>query len=131
MFNGVNIYFLLNLTTINYAGVDLSATSAISLSLPTAIALNSSGNLFLSTLRPNSMSKTKAVMRRSIFIISLLIQFIEITSNTILGFVENHIIGNQINVTTNFKLTQGPKIQDILKLKKPRKKFLLYLASKL
>ena len=70
-------------------------------------------------------------MRRSIFIISLLIQFIEITSNTILGFVENHIIGNQINVTTNFKLTQGPKIQDIPKLKKPRKKFLLYLAGKL
>lgn len=60
MFNGVNIYFLLNLTTINYAGVDLSATGAISLSLPTAITLNSSGNLFLSTLRPNSMSKTKS-----------------------------------------------------------------------
>ena len=64
-FNRVNLYFLLNLNTINSAGADVSATGAVSLTLPTVIALSWSGGLFLSTVKNiilDSMNKTKAIV---------------------------------------------------------------------
>ena len=64
-FNGVNLYSLLNLNTINFAGAALAASGAVSLTLPTAIALSWSGSLFLSTVEhiiPDSLNKTKAIV---------------------------------------------------------------------
>ena len=135
-FNGVNLYSLLNINTINSAGATLSTTGAIGLTLPTLVALSWSGSLFLSTLEniiPDNMNKTKAVISGSKTIINLPIRVVELTSNSIIGFVENRTIGAQlpINVTQDFRLALGPRIRDLSNLKKPIKKILLYLAGKL
>ena len=135
-FNGVNLYSLLNINTINSAGATLSTTGAVGLTLPTLVALSWSGGLFLSTLEniiPNNMNKTKAVVTTSKVIISLPIRLVELTSNSIIGFVENRTIGTQlpINVTDDFRLSSGPRLRDLSNLKKPIKKLFLYLADKL
>ena len=135
-FNGVNLYSLLNINTINSAGAALSTTGAVGLTLPTLVALSWSGRLFLSTLEniiPDNMNKTKAVISGSKVIISLPIWVVELTSNSIIGFVENRTIGTQlpINVTDDFKLSSGPRLRDLSNLKKPIKKLFLYLADKL
>jgi len=127
-------YSLLNLDTVNSAGVALSATGSVALTIPTAIALSWSGGIFLSTLEnviPDSMVRTKAIIRGSKYIISFPIRIAEATTNGIIGFAEGRIIGNQlpINVKEDFRLTQGPKIEDLRKLKKPVKKLLLWLAG--
>lgn len=104
-FNGVNLYSLLNLNTINSAGATLSLTGSISVTLPTVIALSWSGGLFLSTLEnliPNNINKTKAIVSTSKMVISFPI-----------------------------RLAKSPRLADISNLKKPIKKFLLYLANKL
>ena len=134
-FNGVSLYSLLNImniNTINSAGAALSTTGAVGLSLPTLVALSWSGGLFLSTLEniiSDNMNKTKALISGSKVIISLPIRVVELTSNSIIGFVENPTIGTQlpINVTQDFRLAQDPRIRDLSNLKK----LLLYLAGKL
>lgn len=135
-FNGASLYSLLNINTINSAGAALSTSGAVGLSLPTLVALSWSGGLFLSTLEniiPDNMNKTKAFVSGSKVLISLPIRVVELTSNTIIGFVENRTIGTQlpINVTQDFRLAQGPRIRDLSNLKKPIKKLLLYFAGKL
>ena len=128
------MYSLLNLNTISSAGAALSATGAVSFSIPIMIGLSWSGGLFLSTLEnviPDNMVRTKAVVQGSKYVVGIPIQIVESTTNGILSFAERRIIGDQlpINVTSEFRLTQGPKIEDLPKLRKPFKKFLTWLAS--
>lgn len=104
-FNGINMYTLLNLNTINSAG---AATGAVSFSIPILIGF---GGLFLSTLEnviPDNMIRTKAVVQGSKYVIGIPIRMVESTTNGILGFAERGIIGDQlpINVTADFRLTQ-------------------------
>lgn len=135
-FNGINMYTLLNLNTANSAGAAISATGAVAFSVPIMIGLSWCGGLFLSTLEnviPDNMVKTKAVVQGSKFVIGIPIRIVETTTNGILGFAERRIIGDQlpINVTADFRLTQGPKIEDLPKLRKSLKNFLTWLINKI
>lgn len=134
-FNGVNLFNVLKLNTINAAGVVLSPTASVAVTMSGAMALSWTGSMFLSTLDnyvPNTMPITKTVIKGSRFAISIPMQIAEYTSNLIIGSIENVTIGAQLptNVTSKFQLTDGPKLQDISKLKKPIKRFLLYISDK-
>ena len=135
-FNGINMFTLLNLNTVNSAGAAISVTGAVSFSIPILIGLSWSGGLFLSTLEnviPNDMARTKAIVQGSKYVVGIPIRIVEATTNGILGFAERRILGDQlpINVTADFRLTQGPKIEDLPKFKKPLKKFLTWLADRI
>ena len=134
-FNGVNLFNVLKVNTINAGGVVLSPTTSVALNMSGVMALSWTGSLFLSTLDsyvPNTMPVTKNVIKGSRFAISIPIQIAEYTSNIIIGSIENATIGAQLptKVTSKFQLTDGPKLQDISKLKTPIKKFLLHIAEK-
>lgn len=129
------MYLLLNVNTMNSAQAAISATGSIALIIPTLIALSWSGGIFFSTLEnliSDNMIRTKAIVRGSKYVISLLIRIVEGTTNGIFGFAEHIIIGDTlpINVTSEFRLTQGPKIETLPKLKKPIKKVLMWLANR-
>ena len=133
-FHGINMLTLLNVNTINSAGAAVSATGSVALSIPTVIGLSWSGGIFLSTLEnviPDNMVKTKAIVKGSKYLIGFPIRIVETTTNGIIGFIERPIIGDQLptNVTDDIRLTQGPKIEDLPKLKQPLKKLLGWLSS--
>lgn len=123
-FNGANLLNVLNLNTLNAPAVMLSPTGSVALSLSGVIALSWTGSMFLATLEnyiPNDFVKTKSIIKGSKFALAVPIRLVEYTSNVIFGTAENLTIGVQlpINVTDNFKVTNGPRLQDIKKLKKP------------
>lgn len=123
-FNDVHLYNLININTINAAAVALSPTGAASLTMGGVVALSWSGNLFFSTLEnyiPSSMTRTKLVVSGLKYGISLPVRCVEWTSNKIFGFAEYWTLGHQlpINITEAYKLSVGPKLNDIAKVKKP------------
>ena len=123
-FNGVNLYNLLNLNTINIAAAALSPTGSAALTMSGIVALSWSGSLFLSTLEnyiPNSMPRTKMAVRGMKFGVALPIRCVEWTSNQITGLPEKVIAGRQLptNITQVYKLDVGPKLKDINEVKKP------------
>lgn len=123
-FNGVNLYNLINVNTINGITASLSATGAATLTMGGVIALSWSGSLFFSTLEsyiPNNMTNLKLVVTGLKVGTGLPIRCVEYTSNVIIGFVENVTIGHQlpINITEAYRLSIGPRIKNIAKLKKP------------
>jgi len=124
-FNGVNLYNVLNINTLNTAAAATSANGAVGLT----IAVSWTGRLFLSTVEnyiPNDFVKTKAVVKGSKFLIGLPLMMAEHTTNVIIGRIEMLLSGNElpINVTKHFNITEGPRLKDINKLKKPIIKFL-------
>ena len=123
-FNGINLYHLLNINTINAAAAAASPIGAAGITMAGVVALSWSGSLFLSTLEnyiPNTMPRTKFVICGMKFGIALPIRCVEWTSNRMLGFGENVIIGRQLptNVTEVYKLNVGPNLKHLNKVKKP------------
>lgn len=123
-FNGINLFNLLSINRMNAASVAISTTGSVGLTMGGAIALSWSGSVFLSTLEhyiPDSCPRIKLTVRGAKYGIALPIRCVEWTSNTIIGFIENVTIGHQlpINVTETYRLTDGPKLENITKVKKP------------
>lgn len=123
-FNGVNLYNLLNLNTVNAAAEALSPTGAVTFAMASIVALSWSGSIFFSTIEnhiPNSFVKTKLVIRESKYILGLPIQYVEWTSNQIFGVGKNLIFGQLLptNITEVYALNVGPKLENITKFKKP------------
>ena len=123
-FNGVNLYNVLNLNTINAAAATLSPNGAAGITMAGVVALSWSGSLFFSTLEnyiPNSMPRTKMIVSGVKYGIALPVRCVEWTSNQIFGFAENLIIGGPLptNITEVYKLNVGPKLENITKFKKP------------
>lgn len=67
------------------------------------------------------LSPTKTVVCSSKFLIGVPIRIMESTSNGILGFVEERVIGTALpmNVPEVYKLNEGPRIEDLKKIKRP------------
>jgi len=135
-FNGINLYNLLNLNTINAAGAALSPTGAVGLTMSGVVALSWSGSLFFSTLEnyiPSNMTRTKVVVSGLKYGAALPIRCVEWTSNQIIGFAENILMGSQlpINITDTYKLSIGPKLKNISKVKKPLLGWLINQLNKL
>jgi len=123
-FNGINLYNLININTINAAAAALSPTGAAGLTMGGVVALSWSGSIFFSTLEnyiPNSMPRIKLVVSGLKFGTALPIRCVEWTSNQIIGVAENVTMGYQlpINITDAYKLSVGPKLKNIAKVKKP------------
>ncbi len=123
-FNGVNLYNVLNMNTINTAAAALSPTGAAGFTMAGIVALSWSGSLFFSTLEnyiPNTMPKTKMVVTGIKYGVALPVRSVEWTSNQIFGFAENLIVGRQLptNVTEVYKLSIGPKLENVSQIKKP------------
>jgi len=123
-FNGINLYNVLNLNTLNSAAAAGSSVGAAGISMAGVVALNWTGSLFFSTLEnyiPNTMPRVKMVVSGAKFGAALPIRCVEWTSNQILGFAENLIVGSPLptNVTEVYRLNVGPKLKNITKLKKP------------
>jgi hypothetical protein len=123
-FNGIHLYNLININTVNAAAAALSPTGAAGLTMGGVVALSWSGSLFLSTLEsyiPNNMTSLKLVVSGLKFGTVILIRCVEWVYNHIIGFAENLIIGDQlpINIMDAYKLSIGPKLKNIAKLKKP------------
>lgn len=128
-FNGLNLYNVLTLNTVNYAQASLSSTGAVALTMTGVVALSWTGSLFFSTLEnyiPMSMPRVKLVVSGIKFTTALPIRLVEWTSNQIFGTIETVIIGNALptNITEVFKLSSGPKLKDLSKLKQPVIKWL-------
>jgi len=135
-FNGINLYNVLNINTVNAGAAALSTTGAAAVTMAGVVALSWSGSLFFSTLEnyiPNSMPKTKMVVTGVKYGVALPIRCVEWTSNQIFGFVENVIVGHQLptNTTEVYKLNVGPKLENITKVKKPLLKWLIGQLQKL
>jgi len=67
------------------------------------------------------MPKTKLIVSGAKFGTALPIRCVEWTVNRIIGFAENVTFGHQlpINITETYKLSVGPKLENITKVKKP------------
>jgi hypothetical protein len=135
-FNGVQLYNLLNVNTINAAAAAVSGTGAAGLTMASVVDLSWSGSLFLATLEkyiPDSMPRTKLVVTGAKYGVALPIRCVEWTSNQILGFAENVTIGHQlpINITEAYKLNVGPKLEHIAKIKKPALGWLIKQLEKM
>jgi len=135
-FNGIQLYNLLNVNTLNVAGATLSPTGAVALNWAGLLALSWSGSMFLSTLEnyiPNEMVRTKATVIAAKVAISVPIRLVEWTANKMVGSVETLVIGLPLptNVSEVHKFSQGPELKDLTILKKPAVKWLLNNLKKL
>ena len=65
-------------------------------------------------------------------VVSLPLQFTEMTSNAIFGFGEKILTGQArpTNVTGTFQLDQGPKLKNLAELRKPVSEFLHRIVNK-
>lgn len=132
-FNGLNLYNVLKINTINNAAAAVSPVGAAGLTMAGVIALSWTGSLFFSTLEsyiPTTMPRVRIVVTGLKYATGFPVRCVEWTSNTIFGFAENLIVGHQLptNVTEVYKLNIGPKVKDIGKL---RKLFFKWLGSKI
>ena len=123
-FNGVNLYNVININTMNSAAAALSPIGAAGITMSGVVALSWTGSLFFSTLEnyiPNTMPKTKMVVTGIKYGVALPVRSVEWTSNQIFGFAENLIVGRQLptNVTEVYKLSIGPKLENVSQIKKP------------
>lgn len=123
-FNGVNLYNVLNINTINSAAAALSPTGAAGITMAGVVALSWTGSIFFSTLEnyvPNTMPRVKFVITSMKYATALPIRCVEWTSNQIFGFAEKMVIGRELptNVTEVYKLNAGPELKNINGIKKP------------
>lgn len=129
-FNGLSLYHVLKVNTVNSAAAALSPVGATSLTIGGAVALSWAGSLFFSTLEnyiPNNMTTTKMVVTGAKFAVALPIRVVEWTVNIGLGFFEN-LAGVEklpINITETYRLSEGPKLENIASIKKPLLEWLL------
>jgi hypothetical protein len=132
-FNGANLYNLLQINTANTA---LTATSGSAVfTVGGLVALSWSGSLFLATVDnyiPASFTKTKTCVRVLKVIIGVPTSCVEWTSNAIFGAVESIVFGHGLptNVTAEFKLNIGPKLEHLKELKEPGRKVLEFLINR-
>lgn len=79
------------------------------------------------------MLRAKLIVTGVKFGVALLIRCVEWTSNRIFGFAENLTMGHQlpINVTDAYKLSDGPKLENITQLKTPVLHWLIKQLHKL
>jgi len=129
-FNGINLYNAININTVNSAAAAMSPVGATGLTMAGVVALSWTGSLFFSTLEnyiPNTMPRVKLVVSAAKFGTALPVRCVEWTSNQILGFAENLIVGRSLptNVTEVYKLNVGPKLKNINEIKKPILNWLL------
>ena len=123
-FNGVNLYNVLNINTINSAAATLSPIGSAGITMAGVVALSWTGSLFFLTLEnyiPNTMPRIKLAVTGMKYGTALPIRCVEWTSNQIFGFAENVVIGRKLptNVTELYKLNIGPKLENITEIKKP------------
>lgn len=134
-FNGVNLYAVLNLNTINSAAAALSPVGAAGITMTGVVALSWTGSLFFSTLEnfiPNTMPRVKLAVTGMKYGTALPIRCVEWTSNQIFGFAEKLVVGRQLptNVTETYKLNIGPKLENITEIKKPVLRWLINQLNK-
>ena len=134
-FHGVNIFRILNINNINTAAAMTSASGAASISIGGVLALSYSGSLFFSTVEnyiPNSYIKTKAAVGAAKVVVSFPLQVAEYTGNAIFGLGETLITGNTLptNVTSTFRLDQGPQLKNLSELKQPVAEYLHRFVDK-
>lgn len=123
-FNGIHLYNLININTVNAAAATLLPIRAAGLTIGGVVALSWSGIIFFSTLEnyvPNNMTTLKLVVGGLKFATALPIRCVEWTSNQMIGFVEKVTIGYQLstNITDAYRLSIGPKLKNIAKFRKP------------
>lgn len=134
-FNGVNLYNVLNINTINSAAAASSTIGAAGITMAGVVALSWSGSLFFSTLEnyiPNTMPRVKLVVTGMKYGTALPIRCVEWTSNQIFGFAEKMVVGIPLptNVTEVYKLNIGPKLKNITEVKKPVLSWLINQLNK-
>ena len=123
-FNGINLYNVLNINTINSAAAAMSPIGAAGITMSGVVALSWTGSIFFSTLEnyvPNTMPRVKFAVTGMKYGTALPIRCVEWTSNQIFGFAEKMVIGGQLptNITEVYKLNIGPKLENITEIKKP------------
>lgn len=128
-FNGVHLYNILNLNSLNAAKALVSPTGAVAWTAGGILALSWSGSLFFATLEnyiPNNWVKTKAIVCGTKFVAAIPIRMSEATMNGIFGFVERIVVGSPLptNITEVYKLDVGPKLKDLPGLRKSVFQFL-------
>lgn len=129
-FNGLNLFNVLNVNSVNMAAAAVSPTGAATLTMTGVIALSYSLGLSLSLVEkyiPNSFVKTKAVVSGAKFLVVFPVSITEWTANLIFNPFEYHILGAQlpINVTDVFRWTKGPNLRDLGEVKKAGFKWLI------
>jgi hypothetical protein len=123
-FNGLNLYNVLNINTLNNAAAVLSPIRAAGITMSVVVALSWTGSLFFSTLEnyiPNRMPRLKLAVTGMKYGTALPIRCVEWTSNQIFGVAENMVIGRPLptNITEAYRLHIGPKLENITQIKKP------------
>ena len=134
-FNGLILYNVLNINTVNSAAAALSPIGAAGITMAGVVAISWTGSLFFSTLEnyiPNTMPRVKVVVTGMKYGTALPIRCVEWTSNQIFGFAENMVIGRQLptNVTEVYKLNIGPELKNITEMKKPVLSWLINQLNK-
>ena len=134
-FNGLILYNVLNINTVNSAAAALSPIGAAGITMAGVVAISWTGSLFFSTLEnyiPNTMPRAKLAITGMKYGIALPIRCVEWTSNQIFGFAENMVIGRQLptNVTEVYKLNIGPELKNITEVKKPVLSWLINQLNK-
>lgn len=112
-----------------------SATGAATMTIGGALAISYSGSLFFSTIEnyvPNTFTKAKMVVGAAKVVVSVPLQIAEFTGNAIFGVGAAWVTGHKLptNVTSTFQLDQGPKLNDLAKLKKPVTEYLHKFVDK-
>lgn len=135
-FNGINLYNVLNINTVNSAAAALSPVGAATITMAGIVGLSWSGSLFFSTLEnyvPNTMPRVKLAVTGIKYATAFPIRCVEWTSNQIFGFAEKMVIGRPLptNVTEVYKLNIGPELKNITEIKKPVLNWLIKQLNKL
>ncbi len=123
-FNGLNLYNVLNINTLNNAATVLSSIGTTGITMSGVVALSWTGSLFFSTLEnyiPNTMPRLKLAVTGMKYGTALPIRCVEWTSNQIFGVAENMVIGRPLptKITEAYRLHIGPKLENITQIKKP------------
>lgn len=122
-FNGLSLYNIINLNSINTVALSLSPLRAASLRMASVLAISWFDSLFFSRLKnyiPNIISKTKTVVNGLKFGKAFSIHYVDWASNQIFGFVENTTVGHQLPITDTeaYKFSVGPKLKNLAEMKK-------------
>lgn len=126
----------LTLILFNSAAAALSWSGSAGLTMAGVVSLSWTGSLFFSTLEnyvPNNMTRTKSIVIGLKYLTGIPIRCVEYTSNQIFGFAETAIIGHKLptNVTKVYKLSSGPKLQELNKVHKSALTYLLNRMTEL
>ena len=134
-FNGTNLFHVININTLNSAALILSG-GCYHVNKWSCRSQLDGGSLFFSTLEnyiPNTMPRIKMAVTGTKFVVAFPIRFVECTTNTGFGFLENLIIGTSLptNITEIYRLNEGPKLKNITSFKEPRLDWLIVQLTKL